>query len=106
MHEVIKVTEFLQKFEGELAMRVELAVANERGKWEEERKRVWQQQQQSLLATAHQEWSKAQESVLRAELERSRKEWERETENTKQVIFQRTHVHVQCLFFSCCFHLV
>ena len=66
-------------------MRVELAVTNERGKWEEENQRLWQQRQDSLLATAHQEWSKAQESVLQAELERTKKDWEREIEKRKQV---------------------
>ena len=81
----------LQKFESELAMRVELAVTNERGKWEEENKRVWQQQQDRLLTTAHQEWSKAQESITRAELERARKEWERETEKNTQVVAKPDH---------------
>ena len=66
-------------------MKVELAVTNERGKWEEQSRRAWQEQEQSLLATAHQEWSKAQESILRAEVERARREWERETDKNAQV---------------------
>ena len=67
-------------------MRVELAVTNERGMWEEQTRRAWQQREQGLLATAHQEWSKAQEIVFRAELEKSKREWEREMEKNKQVM--------------------
>jgi hypothetical protein len=67
-------------------MRVELAVTNERGKWEELSRRAWQEQEQNLLATAHQEWSKAQESVLKAEVDRARREWERKTDKTTQVM--------------------
>ena len=62
-------------------MRVELAVTNERGKWEEQSRRAWQEQERSLLVTAHQEWSKAQENVLKAEVDRARREWERHTDN-------------------------
>ena len=54
-------------------MRVELAVTNERGKWEEQSRRAWQEQEQQLLSTAHQEWSRAQESVLKAEVDRARR---------------------------------
>ena len=75
----------MQKFDSELAMRVELAVTNEREKWEEQSRRAWQEQEQRLLATAHQEWSKAQESVLKAEVERTRREWERQADKTTQV---------------------
>ena len=67
-------------------MRVELAVTNERGKWEEHHKKAWRQQQDSLLATAHKEWSKAQEAVVRAEMEKSKKEWEREAQKATQVL--------------------
>ena len=66
-------------------MRVELAVTNERGKWEEQQKRTWWQQQDSLLATAHQEWSKAQEAVVKADMEKARREGEREARTTAQV---------------------
>ena len=84
----------MQKFENELDMRVELAVTNERGKWEEQTRRAWQQREQGLLTTAHQEWSKAQEIVVKAELERSKREWEREMQKTKQVII------VHCLLIE------
>lgn len=66
-------------------MRVELAVTNERGKWEEQSRRAWQEQEQQLLSTAHQEWSRAQESVLKAEVDRARREWERENDKNTQV---------------------
>lgn len=69
-------------------MRVELSVTNERGKWEEQNRRAWQQQQESLLTTAHQEWRKAQESIAKAEMEKARKEWEEETEKNTQVFSQ------------------
>ena len=70
-------------------MRVELAVTNERGKWEEQSRRAWQEQEQRLLATAHQEWSKAQESVLKAKMDRARREWERETDKNMQVMINQ-----------------
>ena len=81
-----KLLFLLQKFDSELGMRMELAVTNERGKWEEQSRRAWQEQEQSLLTTAHQEWSRAQESVLKAEVERARREWERQAEKTNQVL--------------------
>ena len=80
-------------------MRVELAVTNERGKWEEQSRRVWREQEQSLLTTAHQEWSKAQQSVMRAEVDRARREWERETDKT-------TPVRRREEFLSCSFGLI
>lgn len=78
-------------------MRVELAVTNERGKWEEQSRRAWQEQEQSLLTTAHQEWSKAQESVMKAEVDRARREWERETDKNSQVINNHSHIYALIL---------
>ena len=74
-------------------MRMELAVTNERGKWEEQSRRAWQEQEQSLLTTAHQEWSKAQESVMKAEVDRARREWERETDKNSQVMINHSHIN-------------
>ena len=67
------------------ALSLELALATERGKWYEENRRAWQKQQRSLLSTAHREWSRAQEAVTKAELERARRRWEEKQGNVVQV---------------------
>ena len=55
---------------------LELALADERGRLQEESQRSWQKGRRSLLATAHREWTAAQEAVTRAEVKRARREWE------------------------------
>ena len=55
---------------------LELALADERGRLQEETRRSWHKGRQSLLAAAHREWTAAQEVVTRAEVKRAKREWE------------------------------
>ncbi len=66
-------------------MSLELALASERGKLMEESKRTLRKGQKSLLVTAHREWTKAQEVVTRAEVDRARRGWEREERGRTEV---------------------
>jgi len=81
----VLVTCFLDVGTQEGALSLELALASERGKWYEENRRAWQKQQQLLLSTAHREWSRAQEAVTKAEVERARKQWEEKQGSMVQV---------------------
>ena len=68
---------FVCELSQENALSLELVLASERGKWYEESRKTWQDQWRSLLATAHREWSRAQEAVTKAEVERARRQWEK-----------------------------
>lgn len=45
----------------------------------------WKECEKSLITIAHKEWSVAQDAVLRAEVERSKQEWE-ESLNQKKMV--------------------
>ena len=64
---------------------MEAVLASERGKWQEESRKTWQEQWRSLLSTAHREWSRAQEAVTKAEVERARRQWEKKQGRVAQV---------------------
>ncbi len=78
-----------QEHESEAALSLELALASERGKLMEENKKALQRGQRSLLETAHREWTKAQEAVTSATVDRARREWERE---------ERKRIEVRCFW--------
>jgi hypothetical protein len=56
------------------AGKLEEAVASERKKWLSEERRAWEGRRDGLLLTAHKQWSLAQEPLLRAEVEKAKKE--------------------------------
>ena len=76
----------LQNFDSEFGVKVELAVTDERKKWEGQSRRAWQEHEQSVLSSAHQEWRKSQGILLKAEVDRARREWERETQKNTKVM--------------------
>ena len=79
------VTSFVCELSQENALSLELVLASERGKWYEESRKTCQDQWRSLLATAHREWSRAQEAVTKAEVERARRQWEKKQGRVVQV---------------------
>lgn len=82
---IFMVTYFVCELLQENALSLELVLASERGKWYEESRKTWQDQWRSLLSTAHREWSRAQEAVTKAEVERARRQWEKKQGRVVQV---------------------
>ena len=77
---------FQQECENEVAVKLELALASQREKIQEECSKELKQRQSTFLATAHQEWSKAQKVVVAAEIEHLKRKWKEEQERKMKVL--------------------